>query len=561
VAKHSALLQDYDTIAAIITPPGEGGLAAIRIAGRRSLSLFHKHFRPLSQERTKPAPFMMRYGYFVDKHGTVIDEVTAVFMPQGKSYTGLDQVEVFCHGGRTVVRHILDEIIASGARVAEPGEFTKLAFLSGRIDLTKAEAVAEVVSANTDYSYRAAKDHLLGSYSQHILSLREKIINIIAEVEASIDFPEEEIDPAESRRLIYMIDETIKQIDSLVSTYTGGRIIKEGYKITIGGRPNAGKSSLFNLLLRQERAIVTPTPGTTRDYLSEWIDLEGFAVNLIDTAGLRKGGGAIEKAGQKSAMKIISDSDLLLWIVDLSEKDWLAKWQADFNMVKRYANILIGNKIDLLSNYRSLIDDAKMTVSEARLPASKTSSSVLARSEATKQSLEAAKAARMRSPRSTAKGGVTRDDMEVMAEFQLVGPNSCSSDMRKSEPPGFRPTKLRRSKSPCGFRHLPRFDFVPISCLTGQGMTQLKKKIVQHINASMPDLTSGLVVTSARHQQKLQATLKNLRRAKTKMKQGESPELIAFDLRQSATAIDEITGKVYTEDILERIFSRFCIGK
>jgi tRNA modification GTPase len=493
---NSSHFEFADTIAAIITPPGEGGLAAIRIAGRQSLSYFHKHFRPFSKERSKTVPFMMRFGRFVDRQGNIIDEVTAVFMPQGKSYTGLDQVEIFCHGGRTVVRHILDEIIASGARVAEPGEFTKLAFLSGRIDLTKAEAVAEVVSANTDYSYRAAKEHLLGSYTAHILNLREKIINIIAEVEASIDFPEEEIDPADRHRLIYMVDETIKQIDDLVKTYTGGRIIKEGYKIAIGGRPNAGKSSLFNLLLRQERAIVTPTPGTTRDYLSEWIDLEGFAVNLIDTAGLRKGGGAIEKAGQKSAMKIIAESDLLLWLVDLSDRDWLTKWQVDSGMVKKYSNILIGNKIDIVPNYR-----------------------------------------------------------------KFVGANSCSSDMRKSEPPGFRPTMIRRSKSPCGFRHLPRFDFVPISCLTGKGINQLKKKIVDHINASMPDLTSGLVVTSARHQQKLHTALKNLRHAKSKMKQGESPELVAFDLRQSATAIDEITGKVYTEDILERIFSKFCIGK
>jgi len=432
----------------------------------------------------------MRHGYFVDRHGDTIDEVMAVYMPKGKSYTGLKQVEIFCHGGRQVATNILNEIIASGARVAEPGEFTKLAFLSGRIDLARAEAVAEIIGANTDSSFHAAKEHLLGAYAKHIHKLREEIINIIAEVEASIDFPEEEIDPANSHRLIHMVDAIIRQIDDLVQTYTGGRIIKEGYKIAISGRPNAGKSSLFNLLLRQQRALVTPTAGTTRDYLSEWIDLVGFAVNLIDTAGLRKGGGAIEKAGQKSAMKVIADSDLLLWLVDLSDKDWLTKWRADFDLLKKRSKILIGNKIDIVPDYQSLL--------------------------------------------------------------QFVGPNSCSSDMRKSEPRGFRPTKLTEADG---------LDFIPLSCLTGQGMTKLKKKIVRHINVSIPDLTSGVVVTSARHQQKLQAALKNLRRAKTKMKQGESPELIAFDLRQSATAIDEITGKVYTEDILQRIFSRFCIGK
>lgn len=429
----------------------------------------------------------MRLGHFVDRHGDVVDEVTAVYMPAGKSYTGLDQVEIYCHGGRQIVTKILKELIASGARAAEPGEFTKLAFLSGRIDLTRAEAVAEIIGANTTTSYQAAREHLLGTYSEHIKMLRQKIIDIISEVEASIDFPEEDVDTLEEKRLIESVDEIIGSINRLAETYTGGRIIREGYTVAIAGRPNAGKSSLFNLLLRQERALVTPTPGTTRDYLSEWIDLGGYAVNLIDTAGLRGRGGPIEKAGQRSAMKIVSSADLLLWMVDLSERDWAGKLDSDSRFVGKHNNLLIGNKIDIVPNYR-----------------------------------------------------------------KLVGPNSCSSDMRKSEPPGFRPTKPKEADGQ---------NLTPISCLTGKGINHLKKKLLECINERMPDLTSGVVVTSARHQQKLQAALKNLRRAKTKMKSGESPELTAFELRQAANAIDEITGKVYTEDILERIFSRFCIGK
>ncbi len=421
------------------------------------------------------APFMMRYGHFLDKHGAAVDEVTAVFMPAGKSYTGLDQVEIYCHGGRQVVTRILNELIASGARAAEPGEFTKLAFLSGRIDLAEAEAVAEIIGANTTTSYQVAKEHLLGAYSEHINTLRQKIIDVFSEIEASIDFPEDGVDTLDVKRLIESVNEIIGSIKELAETYTGGRIIREGYTVAIAGRPNAGKSSLFNLLLRQERALVTPTPGTTRDYLSEWIDLGGFAVKLIDTAGLREKGGPIEKAGQKSAMTIVSNADLVLWMVDLSERDWANKLGSDFPFVKKHNNLLIGNKIDIVPNYRKFVD------------------------------------------------------------------------MRKSEPRGFRPTDGS--------------DFIPLSCLTGQGMTQLKKKIVRHISVAMPDLTAGVVVTSARHQQKLQAALKNLRRAKKKMKSGESPELTAFDLRHAATAIDEITGKVYTEDILERIFSKFCIGK
>jgi len=516
---------EHDTIVAIITPPGEGGIAAIRIAGPQSGFYLQKHFKPAKKESKLSTPFLMRYGHFVNRHSEVIDEVTAVYMPAGRSYTGLQQVEIYCHGGRQIVTQILNELLASGARAAEPGEFTKLAFLSGRIDLTRAEAVAEIIGANTMLSYEAAREHLLGAYSEHINMLRQKIIDIISEVEASIDFPEEEVDTLEAENLIHSVDEIIGSIKELTETYTGGRIIREGYTVAIAGRPNAGKSSLFNLLLKQERALVTPTPGTTRDYLSEWIDLGGFAVKLIDTAGLRERGGPIEKAGQKSAMKIVSDVDLLVWIVDLSEKDWLTKWQADFNMVRKHTNILIGNKIDLLSNYRSLVKSAEMVMPKARLFTTETSSSVIARSEATWQSLKATKATRIRSPRSTARGGVARDDIGLM-----------------SQPP-------------------KGLVITPISCLTGKGISSLKKKLLECINERMPDLTSGVVVTSARHQQKLQAALKNLRRAKTKMKSGESPELTAFDLRQAAGAIDEITGKVYTEDILQRIFSKFCIGK
>ena len=386
-------------------------------------------------------------------------------MPAGKSYTGLDQVEIYCHGGRQIVTKILNELIASGARAAEPGEFTKLAFLSGRIDLTRAEAVAEIIGANTTTSYQAAREHLLGAYSKHINMLRQKIIDLISEVEASIDFPEEEVDSLEAENLIQSVDEIIGSINRLAETYTGGRIIREGYTIAIAGRPNVGKSSLFNLLLRQERALVTPTPGTTRDYLSEWIDLGGFAVKLIDTAGLRERGGPIEKAGQKSAMKIVAKADLLLWMVDLSERDWQTKLQADIPFLSKYVNLLVGNKIDL-----------------------------------------------------------PRDPLKVSKRAVAL--------------------------------HL-----TPISCLTGKGINRLKKKLLECINEKMPDLTSGVMVTSARHQQKLQAARKCLRRAKSKMKSGEWPELTAFELRQAAGAIDEITGKVYTEDILQRIFSKFCIGK
>lgn len=407
----------------------------------------------------------MRLGEFTDNTGVAIDEVTAVYMPKGKSYTGLDQVEIFCHGGRKVVELIQQTLLETGARMAEPGEFTKLAFLNGRIDLTRAESVAEIIAANTESSYLAAREHMAGALSEHIGMLRESLIDIIAEVEASIDYPEDEIDPAEKNKLLQQTDDLITDLKSMADSYHGGRIINEGYKIAIAGRPNAGKSSLFNLLLSQERALVTSTPGTTRDYLSEWLDLDGFKVNIIDTAGLRTKGSKIEKAGQVSAKKIIESADLLLWMYDLSDKNMNSKIKEDISEFKKDTILPVGNKIDIANSK------------------------------------------------------------------QLENEHDFSN------------------------------QHILISCKSKKGLKQLKEKIVMQIKEKMPDHTSGFMVTSNRHKQKIQKALRALKAARLKLKKNESPELTAFDLRLAINELDEITGKVYNEDILGRIFSKFCIGK
>lgn len=449
----------------MITPPGEGGIAALRIAGRHSLTFIKHRFQPIASDQGEFKPFLMRYGHFLDRKGDIIDEVMAVYMPEGRSYTGKDQVEIYCHGGRQVVKLIQDEIVADGARVAEPGEFTRLAFLAGRIDLTRAEAVAELIEATTDTSFLAARDHLLGMYHEQVSKLREALIDIIAEVEASVDYPEEDLETAEQAGLLAQVDELIEGISRLAETYRGGRIINEGFRIAIAGRPNAGKSSLFNLLLKQERALVTPTPGTTRDYLSEWIELEGFKVNLIDTAGLRAAGGTVERAGQKSSRRVLESAHLVLWMIDLSKKSWKDHLGADIKGLSKGTILLVGNKIDLVAD-----------------------------------------------PKKALSGSA-------------VG------------------------------------RILPVSCKTGRGIAGLKKAMAGLITDCMPDLTSGVVVTSARHKQKLSEALKSLKAARRNIKVRQTPELVAFDLRQAVQAIDEITGKIYNEEILGRIFSRFCVGK
>lgn len=468
IRKESSIqIRNDDTIAAIITPPGEGGIGAIRIAGPETSKILTRIFRPGETRDTTLRPFHLYYGHIVDNDGDVIDEVTAAVMPEGHSYTGQLQAEIFCHGGQFVLRRILEEILHKNARAAEPGEFTRRAFLSGKIDLARAEAVADLVASKTDYSYRVARNNLLGRLSLEIDSVRNAIIDLLAEIEAAVDYPEEGLETAGYPALVRSLGETIKTIENLTKSYRSGRIIKEGFKIAIAGRPNAGKSSLFNLLLNQNRAIVAPIPGTTRDYLSEWIDLDGLAVQLTDTAGLRGKAGIIEKAGQASAQRIIEESNLVIWLIDITRKGWQKEIQADLKSLSNRNILLLYNKIDIAK--------------------------------------------------------------------KLHGETLKSPD----------------------FPH-PRF---PVSCLTGEGIADFRRHLKTVTSAELPDLTDRLVITSERHQTKLKNACRHFKKALQSLKKQLSPELTAFDLRQGLNEIDEITGRVYNEQILDRIFSRFCIGK
>jgi len=465
---NSGHTSDREAIAAIITPPGEGGIGAIRIAGAGSHEILAKLFQPIHGTIEKLEKFKLSYGHIVDNEGDVLDEVTAVMMPEGESYTGQEQAEIFCHGGMVVLRKILEAVYRTGARPAEPGEFTKRAFLSGRIDLTRAEAVAELIGSKTSYSYTAAKKNLLGEMSAYINEIRESAILLLAEIEAGLDYPEEYLETAEKEKLVTSCAALIAQIDDLAKSYRGGKIIREGFRVAIAGRPNAGKSSLFNLFLNQTRAIVAPIPGTTRDYLTEWIDLEGVAVALTDTAGLRKKSGEIEKAGQAAALEMMDQSDLIIWIGDISRKRWKSELEKDLS------DFPYDHKLLVILNKADLVDDCK-------------------------------------------------DKLEKVNESGHEG--------------------------------------LCLSCKTREGFEGLKRALVERIQTDMPDLTDRLVVTSERHKQKLDLALKSFERGKELIETDETPELIAFELRQGIGAIDEITGRIYNEEILDEIFARFCIGK
>ncbi|MFH1686285.1 MAG: tRNA uridine-5-carboxymethylaminomethyl(34) synthesis GTPase MnmE [bacterium] len=455
-----------ETIAATITPPGQGGVAALRLAGPLSHRILGEHFKPARPTSTASAwtPMMMRHGFFCDETGQTIDEVMAVVMPAGGSYTGEQQAEIFCHGGYAVVRRIFDVLLAAGARAAEPGEFTKLAFLNGRIDLTQAEAVADIIAAHTRTSLAAASEHAIGAYAEHVGSIREQILDVLAEVEASLDYPEEDLQAQAIPAIRAQLSAAGGEVGKLVATYERGRIVHEGFKCAIAGRPNVGKSSLFNLLIESERALVAATPGTTRDYLDEWINLDGVAVQLIDTAGFREDSDEIEMEGQRKAIDQLKSADLVLWLVDVNDADWAKQLYADLKTHKIISKMLVGNKIDILYSSQK-------------------------RHEST-----------------------------------------------------------------------PFFD-VEISCLTGEGVDRLRGLLSGRIHAMQPDLTSGQVVTSQRHAQKLSQAESLLQEVDQKLADGHGLELAAFDIRQAITAIDEIIGRVYNEEVLDRIFSKFCVGK
>lgn len=447
-----------DTIAAIITPPGQGGIAAVRIAGSDARSIAMKLLRSADGEELLLTPFRMQLGHLRDEAGHFIDEVMAVLMPSGQSYTGLEQVELFCHGGDLVSREILRTLLQAGARGAEPGEFTRIAFLNGKIDLTKAEAIAEMISAGSTHALTVAREHLLGTSKIAVESIRVRMVAIKAELEAAIDFADEAGYATDEPSLSAEIQSVSSEIETLLATYRTGRMLKDGFTVVLAGPPNAGKSSLFNRLVQYDRALVTPIAGTTRDFLTEWIELNGIAVRLVDTAGVRETEESVEQLGIDRTHQKLEEADLILWITDVSNPE------SSHPPALRGSRsiILVGNKIDKLDH--------------AQTP------------------------------------------------------------------------------SPTGL-------VLTISCVSGFGIEKLRNRISHEISAAAPDLSGRLVITSERQQRALSRSLVALKTADDDQKRGESAEIIAVSLQESIDALDEITGRIYTEEILGELFGRFCIGK
>lgn len=307
----------FDTIAAIATAQGDGGVAIIRISGEKSFEILDKIFKPINN--TKIGYYKLKYGNLVDKD-KIIDEVMAVRMKAPKSYTCEDVVEINCHGGHKMAQRVLQLVLKNGARMAERGEFTKRAFMNGRIDLSQAEAVIDLINGNTDQALDISLNQLRGDLKEMINDFKKTLLDIAAHVNVVLDYPEEGIDDPIPEELLENLKITYNKANKLIESYDKGKILKDGIKTVIVGKPNVGKSTLLNSLLREERAIVTEIEGTTRDTIEERINIKGLPLILVDTAGIRKTDDLVESIGVKKSMDLISKADLVLMLLDATKE-------------------------------------------------------------------------------------------------------------------------------------------------------------------------------------------------------------------------------------------------
>lgn len=453
-----------DTIAAIATPLGEGGLAVIRLSGSKAMEVADRCFVPVGKSSRKPsaaATHTLHYGR-IERQGRVVDEVLVAVMRAPRTYTREDVVEISCHGGLLPAKLVLDTVLANGARLAEPGEFTQRAFLNGRLDLAQAEAVADLIHSRTELALAAANEQLAGKLSQRINQLRDELMSTLAHVEAHLDFPEEDIAPDTREQLLSRLERGVAFMDELLRTANEGQILRRGIRAAIVGRPNVGKSSLLNQLLGHDRAIVSRVPGTTRDTIEETANVRGLPVVFIDTAGLREAGDEIEIEGIRRSRAALERAELILHVLDAAEP----LTPADENYLREFA----GKKRILVRNKRDL-------PGRLALPANATA---------------------------------------------------------------------------------PAVD---VSCLTGQGLEALKDTIKECVWSGEIKAEMLQVMINSRHQDALRRGREAAVEARRALREEAGLEIVALALRIAANAVGEIVGKTATEDLLDSIFSQFCIGK
>jgi tRNA modification GTPase len=459
--------REEETIAAISTPFGESGIGIVRMSGPRAESIVRRLFKP-KRDQSSFISHHFHYGEIIDpRDGHPVDEVLVVLMRGPKTYTREDIVEINCHGGYLVLQKVLELALAQGARMAQPGEFTKRAFLNGRIDLTRAEAVIDLIKARTMEGIDIANQQLKGSLYKEMASLKGRLIEYLSLIEAHIDFPEEEIETIPQAEMRRDLHNSIQKLEEWISTYEEGRVFREGITCAITGKTNVGKSSLLNVLLKQERAIVTPIPGTTRDVIEEVLNIQGIPVRLMDTAGLRKAKDCIEQEGVKRAKERVADADLILLILDGSRE-------------------------------------------------------------------------------------LDEDDLEIILEIKEK--KKVVIINKKDLPPKVSLEEIKK--------RFPEDPLVSISALKNEGVEDLKRAIYSSlIHRDIRVSPEHLIVANIRHKIALTRIKENLLNGLKGLEEGASLEFIAFEIRSALDAMGEMVGETTTEEVLNRIFDQFCIGK
>ncbi len=454
----------FDTIAAISTPRGEGGIGIVRMSGKEALCILSKIFKPASNKKIEDLRnFSINYGHLYDGE-TLVDEVLVSIMKGPNTYTKEDIVEINCHGGFLITEKVLELVLKSGARIAEVGEFTRRAFLNGRLDLTQAEAIIDLIHGKTDKSISLSLDQLRGDLREQIEVLKKLLLDVSAHVNVVLDYPEEGIDDPLPDDLVDNLHHVVNTTDALIRSYNKGKMIKEGVKTAIVGKPNVGKSSLLNSILREERAIVTHIAGTTRDIIEEVVNLKGIPLVLVDTAGIRKTDDIVENIGVEKSKELIDKADLVLFVVDNSRE----------------------------------LDEEDLKIHE-RIDADKVI------------------------------GLINKTDVESKLDITPL-------------------TKIKK--------------WIKISALEKIGIDSMEDEIYNYVvSGQVEDSSQKLVITNVRHKSALEKTKQAVENIFETINIGLPMDLIAVDLKEALDSLSEVTGEISNEDLLDHIFSNFCVGK
>ena len=457
-----------ETIAAISTATGSGGIGIIRMSGEKCFEILKKIFvTPQELDWNNIKGYTIKYGYIVNAETKEkIDEVLVSFFKNPKSYTRENMCEINSHGGIVVERKILEQCLKNGAELAEPGEFTKRAFLNGRIDLSQAESVIELINAKSDREAHESLNQLQGELSRKINSIKFKILDIMADIEASIDYPEYDIEELTEEKTIRVLNEVREDLIKLEESFHTGKLIREGIKTAIIGQPNAGKSSLLNAILKEDRAIVSEYAGTTRDTIEEFITIKDIPLKIIDTAGIRDTDNVIEKIGVEKALKIAEDADLVIAIIDNS-KELDNEDIKILDIIKSKNAIIVLNKID-------------------------------------------------------------KEDKKAENREEILKVNK---------------------------------PVVKISAVTKEGIEDLYNEIIKMFNINKIEATNETVITNVRHKNQIDKAVKSIKEAINVAKERQTEDILAIYIKQTLEDLGEITGDNVSEDIINKIFSKFCLGK